>query len=62
MNDLISENTTTCFCPECKKETFTVTITNSGSGPDEWGTCHWFEGTGVCSECKYTGHYSDSSH
>jgi hypothetical protein len=52
----------TVFCPECKEEQFIVTITDSGSGPDEWGTCHWFYGDGVCSECGYKGDYSDSSH
>ena len=52
---------TTC-CPACRQEQFVVTITDSGSGPSEWGTCHWFHGYGVCANCGYEGEYSDSSH
>lgn len=62
MSDDQTKDTVTCFCPICKQESFEVTVTNSGSGPDEWGMCHWFSGNGVCSECGYKDEYSDSSH
>jgi hypothetical protein len=50
------------FCPACREEQFTVTVTDSGSGPDEWGTCYWFGGDGKCSACGHASYYSDSSH
>ena len=51
-----------CFCPECRKETFNVTITDSGKGHDpEYGVIHWFSGDGVCSKCGYEAPYGDSS-
>ena len=57
-----SENKLVTFCPECGSESFEVTITGSGSHPDEWGTYYWWEGDGKCSECGYTGEYSHCSH
>ena len=56
------QNKITAFCPECGEEQLIVTITDSGSGPDEFGTNHWFSGEGKCTECDYKGCYSDSSH
>lgn len=49
-------------CPACKEEQFVVTITDGGSGPDEWGTCHWFGGDGKCAACGLETYYCDSSH
>lgn len=52
-----------CFCPACKHDgSFKVAVHNSGSGPDEWGTCHWFYGYGSCEDCGYEGDYGESSH
>ena len=52
----------TGFCPECHQETLIVSVLDSGSGLDEWGTCHWFSGIGRCNECGWEGEYGDSSH
>lgn len=56
-----SDPVITC-CPECHEETFSVVVTDSGSHPDEWGTCHWWEGDGKCTECGHEEFYNDSSH
>lgn len=49
-------------CPKCGNEQFEVVVNTSGSYPDEWGTCHWYEGNGICHECGHKGAHSDSSH
>jgi hypothetical protein len=50
------------FCPSCHDENFFVLVDDGGSGPDEWGTFHWFSGNGACLSCGHEQGYCDSSH
>ena len=59
----LDKDTVLVFCPKCKQETFYVKPENTGKGYNyEFSQPeYWFDGEGKCSECDYTGYYSDSS-
>jgi len=51
------------MCPTCKAEgALHVTINNTGSHPDEWGTNYWFDGDAECKSCGDKMYYADCSH